>query len=209
VHSTYGLTEAPSIVTIDDLDQPGPAQTSGRALPHLDVRIDPSPSEDASGEVVVAAASSGRWAGVWRPALGYWGRDDVSTDTLRTGDFGRIDDHGRLVVLERMSSVILRGGANVYPAEVERVLRELDGVVDAVVVGLPHERLGQTVHAVVELEPGSARLGEELVEECTTQLARYKTPEHIAIVDTIERNALGKPDRQWAVHRVASEQETA
>ncbi len=216
VHSTYGLTEAPSIVTIDDLDRPGPPQTSGRALPHLELRIDrsssPSP-EDPSGEVIVAAARSGPWAGVWRPALGYWGKDDApsgaGSDTLRTGDFGRLDDEGRLVVLERLSSVILRGGANVYPAEVERVLRGFDGVLDAVVIGLPDDRLGQTVHAVVELEPGSTRQGDELVEECATQLARYKTPEHIVIVDVIARNALGKPDRRWAVQCAASEQETA
>jgi acyl-CoA synthetase (AMP-forming)/AMP-acid ligase II len=205
VHSTYGLTEAPSIVTIDDLDHPGPPGTSGRPLPHLEVTIDPSAPGARSGEVIVAAARSGRWAGAWRPCLGYWGRGDGHTDLLRTGDYGELDHEGRLVILERMSSVILRGGANVYPAEVERVLRALAGVADAVVVGLPDDRLGQTVHAVVELEPDAARAGEELVEECRGQLARYKTPEHIVVVDTIERNALGKPNRQWVVDRIARE----
>jgi acyl-CoA synthetase (AMP-forming)/AMP-acid ligase II len=205
VHATYGLTEAPSIVSIDDLDDPGPPHTSGRALPHLEVTIDPSTPGEAGGEVVVAAARSGRWAGVWRPALGYWGRGEEPLDVLRTGDVGELDDHGRHVIHERLSSVVLRGGANVYPAEVERVLRALSDVADAVVVGLPDERLGQTVHAVVELERGSARAGEELVEECRLQLARYKTPERIVVVGDIERNALGKPNRQWVVERIAKE----
>jgi acyl-CoA synthetase (AMP-forming)/AMP-acid ligase II len=205
VHATYGLTEAPSIVSIDDLDDPGPANTSGRPLPHLEVSVDPSAPGETGGEVIVAAARSGRWSGVWRPSLGYWRRDDGPPDVLRTGDFGEIDDDGRLVIHERMSSVILRGGANVYPAEVERVLRHLDGVADAVVVGLPDDRLGQTVHAVVELEPGRARAGDELVEECRAQLAHYKTPERILAVDTIERNALGKPNRQWVAEQIARE----
>ena len=205
VHATYGLTEAPSIVSIDDLDDPGPANTSGRPLPHLEVSVDPSAPGETGGEVIVAAARSGRWSGDWRPSLGYWRRGDGPPDVLRTGDFGEIDDDGRLVIHERMSSVILRGGANVYPAEVERVLRDLDGVADAVVVGLPDDRLGQTVHAVVELQPGCTRAGDELVEECRAQLARYKAPERILAVDTIERNALGKPNRQWVAEQLARE----
>ena len=205
VHSTYGLTEAPSIVSIDDLGEPGPPQSSGRPLPHLEVAIDAATDEEEIGEVMVAAARTGRWAGEWRPFLGYWGRDERPSDELRTGDLGCLDDEGRVVILERKSSVILRGGANVYPAEAERVLRKLRGVVDAVVVGLPDDRLGERVYAVVELETCSARVGEELVEECRVELARYKTPEQIVVVDRIERNALGKPNRQWAAARVAKE----
>jgi acyl-CoA synthetase (AMP-forming)/AMP-acid ligase II len=201
VHGTYGLTEAPSVVAIDDLGVPGPPKTSGRPLPHLDVRIEARAPGSDEGEVIVTAARQGRWADAWRPFLGYWHRDDeeaAPADRLNTGDLGRVDEDGRLVIVERMSSVIVRGGANVYPAEVERVLRELEGVADAVVVGLPDERLGETVHAVIELVPGSARTCADLGDECRTQLARYKTPERIVIVDAIVRNALGKPDRGWA-----------
>ena len=201
VHGTYGLTEAPSIVSIDDLGELGPPKTSGKPLPHLEVRIEPRHPGGEEGEVVVVAATNGRWAAAWRTYLGYWhGENDQEprADRLHTGDLGRIDENGRLMILERMSSVIVRGGANVYPAEVERVLRQLAGVADAVVVGVPDERLGETVHAVVELTPGCERTGPELVEECLTQLARYKTPQRILIVDAIARNALGKPDRGWA-----------
>ena len=115
------------------------------------------------------------------------------------GDVGRMEE-GRLVVVDRLGSVIIRGGANVYPAEVERVFRTLPAVVDAVVVGLPDERLGETVHALVELEAAETTTERRLVDGCLNQLARYKVPVRIVVVDAIDRNALGKPD-----HRAASE----
>ena len=208
LHSTYGLTEAPTLVSIDELDDPSPPGASGRPLPHLEVSIGPADDGHAGGEVLVAAATEGPWAGVWQPFLGYWKRPDVTvpiTDgRLHTGDVGRIDDDGRLVIVDRLSSMILRGGANVYPAEVERVLRGIPAVADAVVVGVPDERLGETVQAVVELEAGETSNEEAIIEACRTELARYKVPKRICIVDAIDRNAMGKPDRRAATARLES-----
>ena len=199
VYTTYGLTEAPSVVAIDPLDDPSPPGASGRPLPHLDVSFEPTGRDDAGGEIVVGAVPDGPWAGRYQPFLGYWNRPDtpvpVAEGRLHTGDVGRMED-GRLVVVDRLGSVIIRGGANVYPAEVERVLRTLPAVADAVVVGLPDERLGETVHALVELEAAETTTERALVDGCLNQLARYKVPVRILVVDAIDRNALGKPDQR-------------
>ncbi len=210
LHLTYGLTEAPTLVSIDELGVPGPPGTSGKPMAHLEVTIAPGAEGAGGGEVVVGAAPDGPWAGVWQPFLGYWNRPGVEVPVhdgrLHTGDVGRFDDEGRLVIVDRLSSVILRGGANVYPAEVERVLRALPEVADAVVVGVPDERLGETVQALVELESGIAGDEETIIEFCRTQLARYKVPRRVLIVEAIARNAMGKPDRRAATARLESAQ---
>lgn len=205
VHATYGLTEAPTLVSIDPIDDPSPAGVSGVPMAHLDVTIDKTDGTGEGGEVVVGATNDGPWAGVWQPFLGYWNRPGVDVPVvdgrLHTGDVGRLDE-GRLVIVDRLSSMILRGGANVYPAEVERVLRGVPAVADAVVIGVADERLGESVAALVELEPRTTVTEAELIDACRTQLARYKVPARIVIVDAIERNAMGKPDRRAAVARV-------
>ncbi len=205
VHMTYGLTEAPSVVAIDPLGDPSPPGASGRPLPQLELTFVATGREDAGGEIAVGAVPHGPWAGRWHPFLGYWNRPDVDVPIvagrLHTGDVGRMED-GRLVVVDRLGSVIIRGGANVYPAQVERVLRGLPPVADAVVVGLPDERLGETVNALVELEAAQTTSERELLEGCRAELARYKVPVRIVVVDALERNALGKPDQRAARARL-------
>lgn len=206
VHMTYGLTEAPSVVTLDPLGDPSPEGLSGRVLPHLRVDLVPvEPTDDGRGEIVVRAATDGPWAGAYRPFLGYWNRPDVEvpvTDgALHTGDIG-VREAGRLRVVDRLGSVIIRGGANVYPAEIERVLRTLPGVADAVVVGVPDDRLGETVQAVVERDPATLVHEAELIDGCRAELAAYKVPARVVVVDALERNALGKPDQRAARTRL-------
>jgi acyl-CoA synthetase (AMP-forming)/AMP-acid ligase II len=209
IHSTYGLTEAPTLVSIDHLGRPGPAGASGVPLPHLEVTIGPVAEGHEGGEVIVGATTDGEWAGVWQPFLGYWNRPGVDVPVvdgrLHTGDVGRIED-GYLVIVDRLSSVILRGGANVYPAEVERVVRGIDAVADVVVVGVPDERLGETVQALVELEEGQSTSEEHIIDVCRAELARYKVPKRALLVDAIERNAMGKPDRRAAIARLQSQE---
>jgi acyl-CoA synthetase (AMP-forming)/AMP-acid ligase II len=206
VHMTYGLTEAPSVVALDPVGDPSPEGLSGRVLPHLAVDLvlvgeGDGDAEDGRGQMVVRAATDGPWAGCYTPFLGYWNRPDVEVPVvdggLRTGDIGCFDD-GRLRVVDRLGSVIIRGGANVYPAEVERVLRTLPGVADAVVVGVPDPRLGETVQAVVEQEAGATVHDGALIAGCRAELAAYKVPVRIVVVDALERNALGKPDQRAA-----------
>jgi acyl-CoA synthetase (AMP-forming)/AMP-acid ligase II len=201
VVGTYGLTEAPTVVSIDPPDGRFRAGASGQVLPHLDVRVVPDGEDgDGLGELCLAAAADGPWAGVYRPVLGYWERPDATAELLaggvvHTGDVGTVDAEGWLRVVDRRSLVILRGGANVYPAEVERVLDAVDGVAASAVTGIPDERLGERVVAAVELDPGSMLTGEELVERCRPSLARYKVPERVVVVDALPRNAMGKVDR--------------
>jgi acyl-CoA synthetase (AMP-forming)/AMP-acid ligase II len=110
---------------------------------------------------------------------------------LITGDLGYLDEEGRLFVHERRNALIIRGGANVYPAEVERVIVDFEGVSGASVIGYPDERLGQRVAAAIEPDEGVIVDIDALTEYCRSHLARYKVPDrwHVA---TLPRNALGK-----------------
>ena len=212
VIGTYGLSEAPTVVSIDPPDGTHRSGASGRVLPHLDVRI---VDEDGArvgpgevGEICLAAQADGPFAGWYHPPLGYWGRAEASAALLadgivRTGDVGQVDDDGWLHVRDRKNLVIIRGGANVYPAEVERVLDAVEGVAASAVTGMPDERLGQRVVAVVELEGGATVDSDELRRRCAPELARYKVPERFIVTDALPRNAMGKIDRT-AVATLAS-----
>ena len=169
---------------------------SGHPLAHLAVRIadDDGTTLPAGelGEIRVSGADER-----YRPMLGYWNRPDATAEALsdgelRTGDIGLLDADGRLHVRDRMSLVILRGGANVYPAEVERVLHEHPAIASGAVFGLPDERLGERVAAVVEPVPGAVVDVEEVRAFLLANLARYKVPERITVVDELPRNAMGK-----------------
>lgn len=200
VLATYGLTEAPTVVAIDVRDGADHvAGASGRPLPHLAVRIagddDATLAAGETGEIRVAPADDR-----YRLVLGYWERPEATAAALaggelHTGDVGFLDADGYLHVRDRKSLVILRGGANVYPAEVERVLHEHPMVGAGAVVGVPDERLGERVAAVVEPADG---LGTDDVDVEAVQaflfdeLAKYKVPERIAVVEALPRNAMGK-----------------
>jgi len=197
VVATYGLSEAPTVVSIDDPRGEGHVPgASGRPLPHLSVRI---AGEDgaalptgATGEIRVAPADDR-----YQLVLGYWERPDATAAVtadgeLHTGDLGFLDDDGYLHVRDRTALVILRGGANVYPAEVERVLLAHPTVGGGAVFGVPDERLGERVAAIVQPAPG-CRVDDEVLRSFLLEhLAAYKVPERIAVVDALPRNAMGK-----------------
>jgi acyl-CoA synthetase (AMP-forming)/AMP-acid ligase II len=111
---------------------------------------------------------------------------------LRTGDLGRVDGEGYLYVTGRLKDVIISGGENVYPAEVEHVLRLNPEVADVVVIGEPDPTWGETVVAVVVLDPESSRTPESIIEATRGELAGYKRPRRVHIVDALPRNASGK-----------------
>jgi acyl-CoA synthetase (AMP-forming)/AMP-acid ligase II len=188
------LSEAPTVVSIDDADGTHAPGGSGRPLPHLAIHV-------VDDEICIAPQSDGEWAGVYRPMLGYWQRDDATAETLRggmlhTGDLGFVDDDGFLHIRDRKSLLIIRGGGNVYPAEIERVLHELPEVEACAVVGIPDERLGERVAVAVHLRDG-ATVGEtELRAHCSANLAKYKVPERWLFVDGFPRNSMGKIQRR-------------
>jgi long-chain acyl-CoA synthetase len=204
VMTSYGLSEAPSVVAIDGRDGDHRDGASGRPLPHLDVRIldddgEPVPTGEP-GEICVGATTDGPWAGVYRLMLGYLDRPDATATTLargvlHTGDIGYLDAEGYLHVRDRKSLLIIRGGANVYPAEVERVLGEAPGVAACAVLGVPDERLGERVVALVQPVAGHDVDPDELTAYCRDFLARYKVPERVELVASLPRNAMGKIER--------------
>jgi long-chain acyl-CoA synthetase len=198
VLATYGLSEAPTVVAIDPVDGRHVSGASGRPLPHLAVRIAGAgggtmPAGETGELCVSAAPGDDRY----RLMLGYWDRPDASAETLaggelRTGDLGFLDEEGYVHLRDRKSLVIIRGGANVYPAEVERVLLDAPGVAAGAVFGVPDERLGERVMAVVE-PAGAAPIDEAAVRShCLANLARYKVPERFVAVPGLPRNAMGK-----------------
>ncbi len=191
---SYGLSEAPSGVARTGA-RPG---AGARALAPLEVTIRdedgnllPSGEE---GEICLTPTESGPWARCWTGTLGYW-RDPAATrtlyegDVLHTADIGVLDPSGRLRVLGRSGDVIIRGGSNVHPVEVERVLVAHPAVDTAAVVGLPDDRLGERVAAIVT---GADIDIDTVVAHCRTQLAPYKIPSSVLVVDEVPVNAGGK-----------------
>jgi long-chain acyl-CoA synthetase len=198
---TYGLTEAPTVVSIDPPGSAWRPGTSGRVTPQFDVAAYDDEGRrlpaGEPGELRLAPAPAGPWAGRWAPMLGYWSDGRVrpgEPPPLPTGDIGTVDEQGWLRVIDRKKLVIIRGGANVYPLEVERVITGHPGVAAAAVCGIPDERLGQRVAAVVE-SSGPALDFDALTAWCRRELASYKVPEHWVRVPALPVNAMGKIQR--------------
>ncbi|MFC5753623.1 class I adenylate-forming enzyme family protein [Actinomadura rugatobispora] len=199
--ATYGLTEAPTVVSIDPVGEEWRPRSSGRVMPQYDVaayddegrRLPPG----TLGELRLDGAAGGPWAGAWTPLLGYWEDGRVrpaEPGPVPTGDVGTVDADGWLTVLDRKKLVIIRGGANIYPLEVERVIATHPDVVRVAVCPVPDERLGQRVAALVESAGPPLDL-DELTELCRRELASYKVPEIWTQVDALPVNAMGKVPR--------------
>lgn len=197
----YGLTEAMNGCARERSDEPHIPGCSGPSYEHLEltVRTDDGrilgPGEP--GELCVGPVRTGELADVWTPMIGYWRQAEATREALRggvlhTGDIATLDDAGRLYIVGRIKDTIVRGGANVSPGEVERVLATHSGVAEAVVLGRPDERLGQEVVAVVRRFPDSAVTEAELIAHCRVSLARYKTPTSVKFVDEVPHTPSGK-----------------
>lgn len=201
VGTGYGLTEAPTAVTVEDVELPAVPDSCGRAMAHVSIHII-GPDGQAmpvgeAGEVCVAPSTEGEFADSYRPMLGYWKRPEASAEALRggllhTGDIGVLDAEGNLFIKDRKNDLIIRGGANVYPAEVERVLHEDPAVAACAVVGQPDDRLGERVIAFVEFRADGHGDTDALAQLCRTQLARYKVPDRIIEVAGFDRTPMGK-----------------
>jgi acyl-CoA synthetase (AMP-forming)/AMP-acid ligase II len=197
----YGMTEAPTAVTRAE-GAPAPAPgLCGVALPQCEISIRGEDGRElpagTEGEICVGPSRSGPWAGMYTPMLGYWNRPDATAEALaggvyHSGDIGVLEADGTLFIRGRRNELILRGGANVYPAEVERVLLEHPAVAEAAVLGVPDRRLGERVVAAVRLADGAQASDAALREHCRAALARYKVPDAIALVDSLPRNAMAK-----------------
>jgi long-chain acyl-CoA synthetase len=188
----YGLSECTVVCTLNPLHGIRKAGSVGLPVPGVGVGVvdaddTPLPAGQA-GEVVV------RGPNVMR---GYLGRPAETAEVLRggwlhTGDVGRFDDDGYLTLVDRVKDLIIRGGENIYPKEIEDVLYGHPAVLEAAVVGQPDPVFGEQPVAFVALRPGFSVDPGELIEHCRPSLARYKMPREVYLADTLPKNAVGK-----------------
>lgn len=202
VHDNYAASECFPVITYDPRIDPAPKHRSaGKLVPGAQMRV----VDQGDREVVPGELGEALWKA---PAqfVGYWRDDEQTTKATtpdgwyRTSDLVRVDPDGYVFVEGRLGDMIIRGGSNVSPAEVESVLRLHPSVTDAAVVGIPDPKLGQRVVAVVTApDPSFAR--EQLVAHCREHLAAYKIPSEFVAVESLPINdSTGKVDRK----RVAS-----
>jgi long-chain acyl-CoA synthetase len=188
----YGLSEATGAATMNSPDGHRRAGSVGRALPGLEVSI-----RDSYGQQVDAGAVGE--VTVRGPVLmrGYWRRPEATAEAIRdgwlfTGDLGRQDADGYLWIVDRKKDLVIRGGYNVYPREIEEVLYEHPAVREAAVIGIPDARLGEEVAAVVALRRGREVEMGELRAWLDERLAAYKTPRVYLPVDALPKGSTGK-----------------
>lgn len=191
----YGLTESGAVVSTQP---PGARKvgTVGRPIPGYTLRlVDDAGTEVPAGEPGEVTV---RGAGVMR---GYWNAPEASAETLaggwlHTGDIGVVDADGYLSIVDRKKDLIIRGGFNVFPRDVEDAMLTHPAVTSAAVVGRPDARVGEEVVAFVALSPGSTVTAEELVAHARTKVAANKYPREVRIVDAIPLTSVLKTDRK-------------
>ena len=190
----YGMTETnaygPGNYGEDYLTHPASA---GRAVPILEIEV-----RDPAGAPLAPGERGEIWMRGPHLIRGYWGKPEATADTivggwLRTGDIGRMDDEGFVYVEDRAKDMVIRAGENVYCAEVEAAIYEHPAVYEAAVFGVPDERLGEDVVAVVNPKPDSTVTVAELQAHVAERLAAFKVPNRIVFTDDrLPRNASGK-----------------
>ena len=190
----YGMTETTGSVTqLDGADHVAHLLRScGKPYPWVQIRI-----VGPDGTDVAPGAVGEVWTRSAQNMLGYWNNPDATAATLhpdgwlRTGDAGYLDD-GYLYLHDRLKDMIVSGGENVYPAEVENVLMTQPGVADAAVIGVPDERWGEAVKAVIVASPGTELSAEDVIAYARTRLGGFKLPKSVDFVAALPRNPSGK-----------------
>ena len=193
----YGQTELSPVATILEpvFHRPGDPRlrSAGRSIPGVDVRIvDPDMQEVAKGEVgEIAVKSPGAM-------LGYWNQPELTSRTivdgwLRTGDAGYMDDEGFVYLVDRVKDMIVSGGENVFSAEVENALSAHGAVAECAVIGVPDEKWGERVHAIVRLMEGISASEDDLIAHCKTLIAGYKCPRSVELrIEPLPLSGAGK-----------------
>jgi long-chain acyl-CoA synthetase len=187
----WGMTETMATVTAhvgeDYLNRP---DSAGPPVPVADLKI---VAADGVTELPVGEVGE-LWARGPQIVIGYWNKPETFVDGwVRTGDLARLDEEGFLTIVDRAKDMIIRGGENIYSIEVENILYQYPGVIDAALIGIPHHTLGEEPAAVVHLAPGASATEEQLKAWVRERLAIFKTPVRIVFLDQpLPRNANGK-----------------
>jgi acyl-CoA synthetase (AMP-forming)/AMP-acid ligase II len=196
----FGMTEVSGTISLlspkdHDLSRPHLLGSVGRALPGSAIEI-----RDPEGRVVPCGTSGEIWAKTPTMMLGYAGRPELTAEAIvdgwyRTGDGGRLDAEGFLYLTDRIKDMVVTGGENVYPAEVEAVMREHPAVADCAVYGLPDPEWGEKVCAAIEVRSGQSLNCDDVIVFLKGQIAGYKVPRQVEVVDVLPRTASGKIQR--------------
>jgi acyl-CoA synthetase (AMP-forming)/AMP-acid ligase II len=196
----YGLTEVCGVVTHlmpeahRDLEHPERLVSAGQLIPRVELRVvDPATLQD-----VPTGEHGELWFRTPQLMAGFLGRPEATAEVItkdgwfRSGDLGKVDADGFVYVQDRLKDLIISGGENIYSPEIERVLAEHPAVREVAVIGIPDDTWGEAVKAVVSLHPGTTATERELVDHCREQLAHFKCPKSVDIVDALPRNPTGK-----------------
>jgi long-chain acyl-CoA synthetase len=188
----YGLSETSPVVSFNPPHAERKPGSIGTPIRGIEVRlVDDGGSDVTRGEAGEIAV---RGPNVMK---GYWGKPEETATAIpdgwfRTGDIGRIDEDGYFFIVDRKKDMIIRGGENVYPREIEEVLYEHPAVAEAAVVGIPDPDLGENVGAAVVLKPGASATADELRDWTKARVAAYKYPRHVWLVESLPKGPTGK-----------------
>jgi long-chain acyl-CoA synthetase len=189
------LTETTALISAT---RPGERKLGsvGPPVPGSEVRVVDDDGNDVptgeAGEIIARSSTV---------MTGYWKSEDATAEAIKdgwfyTGDIGKVDEDGHLWILDRKKDLIIRGGFNVYPRDVEDVLTEHPAVAVAGVIGKPDQIKGEEVIAFVQLAPGAEVSEEELIEFSKTKLSKYKYPREVRIIDNVPLTPVFKIDRK-------------
>ncbi len=190
----YGLSETSPVVTLNPFGGKTKRGSIGVPLPDTDIRIvdlingSKEMPVGESGEVVIRGP---------QVASGYFQMADETALALRdgwlyTGDIGKVDEEGYFYIVDRKKDVVIAGGFNVYPREIDDVLIEHPKITEACAVGIPDPYRGETIKAFVVLREGETMTAEEVIQHCTKKLARYKVPKSVEFMDALPKSGVGK-----------------
>jgi acyl-CoA synthetase (AMP-forming)/AMP-acid ligase II len=193
----YGMTETTGTIVAlppeDHVEGLERMRSAGKALPGVELAIlGPDGNKLPPGEVGEIATRSGS------NMVGYWNLPEATAKTLasdgwlRTGDAGYMDEDGYLYIHDRIKDMIISGGENIYPAEVESAISDHPDVAEVAVVGVPDEKWGEAVKAIVVMKPGKKATSSEIINFTRERIAGFKTPKSVDFIEALPRNASGK-----------------
>jgi fatty-acyl-CoA synthase len=194
----YGMTETSPVSFQSGTDDPLERRVStvGRIQPHAEVKV-----VDAEGGTAAVGAPGELCTRGYLVMKGYWEDEDRTAEAIdgegwmHTGDLGTIDAEGYCNIVGRVKDMVIRGGENVYPREIEEFLYRHPKVKEVQVFGVPDEKYGEELAAWIVLAPGQAATEEEIREFCAGQIAHYKVPRYVRFKDALPMTVTGKPQK--------------